>query len=41
MTNNVRFTFRVGDTTWVVNNKYLARQIEVVTPNTLFNIVFF
>ena len=32
MTNNVRFTFSVGDTRRAVYNKYWARQIELVTP---------
>ena len=39
MTNNVTFKFNVDDTTWAVHNKYLARQIELVTLNTLFSVV--
>jgi hypothetical protein len=37
----VRFTcgFGVGDTTQAVCNKYLARQIELVTLNTIFSVV--
>ena len=33
--NSVRFTFSVGDTTWAVYNEYWARQIELVTLNTI------
>ena len=39
MTNNVRFRFSVGDTIRVVYNKYLARQVELVTLNTIFSVV--
>ena len=40
MTNNVRLTFSVGDTTWrVVYDKYWERQIELVALNTIFNVV--
>jgi hypothetical protein len=39
MTNNVRFTFSVDDTTNVVHNEYWARQIELVAPNTTSSVV--
>ena len=31
----LRFTFTIGDITWVVYNPYRARQLESVTPNTI------
>ena len=37
VTNNIRFRYSVGDTIWMVYNKYLARQIELVTLNTIFS----
>ena len=39
MINNVRFTFSIGDTTWAIP-KY-SRQIELVTQNTIYSVVFF
>ena len=40
MTSNVRFTFGVGDTTWAIYTLYGARQIELVTLNTMFSVDF-
>ena len=40
MTNNVKFAFSVGDTTCVVYNQCGAKQIELVTLNTTFNVVY-
>ena len=39
MTNNVRFTFSVGDNTRAVWNYYWAQQISLMTLNTIFSIV--
>ena len=39
MTNNVRFTYSVDDTTHAVLNQYRARQIELVMLNTIFSVV--
>ena len=40
MTNNVRLTINVGDTTWAVYNIALGpRQIELVTLNTICSVV--
>ena len=39
MTINIMFAFSVGDTTHVVYNKDWARQIKLVTPNTVVNVV--
>ena len=41
MTNNVRFTSSVGETTWAVYNSYQAKQIELVTLNTIYGVVAF
>ena len=39
MTNNVRLTFTIGDTTWTIYDYFLARQIESVILNTIFSVV--
>ena len=41
MTNNVRFAFSVGGTTWAVTNKYWGRQLEFCDTeyNTPFSIL--
>ena len=38
MTNNVWFTFGGSDTTWVDDDMYWTRHIEVVTLNTIFSV---
>ena len=35
-TNNVKYTYSVSDTTRVVYNQYGAKQIELVTLDTIF-----
>ena len=39
MTHNVRFTFSVGDIKWTITISYYARQIELVTLNTIFSVL--
>ena len=39
MTNNIRFTFSVGDSARAVNNYYDQRQIELVALNIIFSVV--
>ena len=40
MKNNIGSTFSVGDTSmWVLYNLYWARQIELVTLDTIFGVV--
>jgi hypothetical protein len=39
MTNKVRCTFSVSDTTRAVHNQYIARQLELVTLYTIFSVV--
>ena len=41
MTNIVRFTMSINDITHVVCNEHWARQIELVTLNTIFSVVFY
>jgi hypothetical protein len=38
MTNKVRCTFSVSDTTRAVHNQYIARQLELVTLYTIFSV---
>jgi hypothetical protein len=40
MTNNARFTSSVNDTTRAIYNEYGARQIELVTLITTFNVLY-
>ena len=40
MTKNIELTFSVGDTTRMVYKYYRARQIELVTLNMIFSVVF-
>jgi hypothetical protein len=40
MSNNIWFTFSVGDTMRAVSNQYCARQIELVTLNTIHNVAW-